>query len=202
MSDTISMKLFNGWLVAARVRVSVNNAWKFALQSTGQRAVRLHQALTVCFYCSASGTADSLTIDHERTASFWSFLAALCLRKRCSSCRPCVVAIVYQVCGTFSINPSAVWRLRATTPRKERLRHFDTSRARERERESLIGDALFSGRETTCFVTNNPNFITARSGKEVEIVCTRRERDFMSSVVRWDCDFITELVDRRGWIDG
>lgn len=45
MPDTIAMKLFNGRLVA--LARSVNNAWKFALQSAGQRAVRLHQALTV-----------------------------------------------------------------------------------------------------------------------------------------------------------
>lgn len=135
MSDTISMKLFNGWLVAARVRVSVNNAWKFALQSTGQRAVRLHQALTVCFYCSASGTADSLTIDHERTASFWSFLAALCLRKRCSSCRPCVVAIVYQARVRHFFNKSVGCLTIASDHSPKRtpttLRHI--TRARERE---------------------------------------------------------------------
>lgn len=45
---------------------------------------------------------NQLTIDHERTASFSSSLTVLS-----SASRWCVAAIVYQVCGTFSINPSS-----------------------------------------------------------------------------------------------
>lgn len=70
------------------------------------------------------------------------------------------------------------------SPKRTAIRYFDTARAAQfaiptrhkRERESLIGDTLFSGRQSTCFVTNNPNFITARTREKVEIACMPRAR--------------------------
>lgn len=133
--DTIAMKLFNGRLAArckqySEIRIAI--CWtKGHLAASGC----LDGALLLPRH-----PGSQLTIDHERTASFWSSLAVLP-----SASRWCVTAIVYQVCGTFSINPSS-FDDRAVA--KGRL--YDTQarfRVRVcRQRECPIGYLLFSGR--------------------------------------------------------
>lgn len=159
--DTIAMKLFNGRL-AARCKqyseIHVAICWtkgRPAASGPGRCA----------FIAQHRGS--QLTIDHERTASFWSSRAVLS-----SASRWCVTAIVYQVCGTFSINPSS-FDDRAAAKRTI-IRHMGAIlRSSSLARHESVPSVIYCSLADTHFVTNNPDFITRDSEEKDEIACMR-----------------------------